>query len=94
MVCQNPSDTHNLTYSHSIPNSPVLILTLLLEMCYCTLLLLRMLTKLVHDNTDTFYRISMLYYEMGEEEGSLRYVCPGLLCLVMVRLWLFHCGGL
>ncbi len=33
----------------------------------------RMLTRLVHDNTDTFYRISMLYYVMGEEEDSLRY---------------------
>ncbi|XP_064394155.1 dnaJ homolog subfamily C member 3-like [Halichondria panicea] len=33
---------------------------------------MKMLTKLVHDNTDTFYRISMLYFVMGEEEDSLR----------------------
>lgn len=41
-----------------------------------TLIPPRMLTKLIHDNTEAFYRISMLYYEMGEEDDSLRYsVC-------------------
>jgi DnaJ family protein C protein 3 len=32
-----------------------------------------MTTKLVNDNTEAFYRISQLYYQLGEEEDSLRY---------------------
>ena len=34
-----------------------------------------MTTKLVNDNTEAFYRISQLYYQLGEEEDSLRYMC-------------------
>ena len=33
----------------------------------------RMMSRLVHDNTDAFYRMSLLYYHMGEAEDSLRY---------------------
>ena len=33
-----------------------------------------MTTKLINDNTEAFYRISQLYYSLGEEEDSLRYV--------------------
>ena len=33
-----------------------------------------MTTKLVNDNTEAFYRISQLYYQLGEEEDSLRYI--------------------
>ena len=38
-----------------------------------TLLTFRMTTKLINDNTEAFYRISQLYYRLGEEEDSLRY---------------------
>ena len=33
-----------------------------------------MTSRLVNDNTEAFYRMSMLYYHMGEAEGSLRYI--------------------
>ena len=32
----------------------------------------RVTSKLVNDNTEAFYRMSKLYYELGEEEDSLR----------------------
>lgn len=31
-----------------------------------------MLTKLLPDNTEGYYRISTLYYQLGEEEDGLR----------------------
>ncbi|XP_019861759.1 PREDICTED: dnaJ homolog subfamily C member 3-like, partial [Amphimedon queenslandica] len=31
-----------------------------------------MLTKLIPDNTEGYYKISSLYYQLGEEEDSLR----------------------
>ena len=34
----------------------------------------RMLSRLIYDNTDAFYRMSMLYYHMGEAEDALRYM--------------------
>ena len=33
-----------------------------------------MMSRLVHDNTDAFHRMSLLYYHMGEAEDSLRYI--------------------
>jgi DnaJ family protein C protein 3 len=33
---------------------------------------IKMTSRLVHDNTDAFYRMSVLYYRMGEAEDSLR----------------------
>lgn len=31
-----------------------------------------MLTKLIPDNTEGYYRASQLYYALGEEEDSLK----------------------
>jgi DnaJ family protein C protein 3 len=33
---------------------------------------IKMMSRLVHDNTDAFHRMSLLYYHMGEAEDSLR----------------------
>lgn len=33
---------------------------------------LKMRTKLINDNTEDFYKISLLYYKLGEEEDSLK----------------------
>ena len=40
-----------------------------------------MLSRLVHDNTPAFYRMSRLYYQMGDPEDSLRYRPPGSVCV-------------
>ena len=32
----------------------------------------RVTSKLVNDNTEAFYRMSRLYFELGEEEDALR----------------------
>lgn len=57
-----------------------------------------MTTKLINDNTEAFYRISNLYYSMGEEEDSLRYLhvhvlynsyCTANIIIVLIAT----CGG-
>lgn len=38
---------------------------------------IKALSKLIPDNTDAMYRLSMIYYQMGQAVDSLTYVlCP------------------
>lgn len=46
-----------------------------------------MRTKLISDNTEDFYRISMMYYMLGEEEDSLKCVCV----LTIIRSIMEYC---
>ena len=54
--------------------------------------LCRMTTKLVNDNTEAFYRISHLYYRLGEEEDSLRWAqcMHTILCASMEYMHSLH----
>ncbi len=38
-----------------------------------------MTTKLINDNTEAFYKISVLYFSHGDEEDSLKYV----ICIII-----------
>ena len=44
-----------------------------------------MTSRLVHDNTEAFYRMSMLYYRMGEAEDSLKYVCINIFVYMSIH---------
>ena len=59
----------------------------------CQLFDRRMTTKLINDNTEAFYRISQLYFSLGEEEDSLRYVY-GIFLVVYSLYSCLHCSTL
>ena len=50
-----------------------------------------MLSRLIYDNTDAFYRMSMLYYHMGEAEDALRYLYMYMIVNVHVHVHVLVC---
>ena len=54
-----------------------------MHLCSDAIFSYRVTSKLVNDNTEAFYRMSKLYYELGEEEDSLRLdqICDPLRCV-------------
>lgn len=59
----------------------------------CVFFFARMTTKLVADNTKAFLRASKLYYKLGEQEDSLKYVLETHTHVLFFYRNLYNCSG-